>query len=107
MCWPATRAGFQALEVWAAKVDRYLEDHSPRELSRLFTGHGLEVVSVNSIEFIGFRKEQYPEIRERCKTLCTIAEVIGCRTLVVVPSPTPRRRRERGHEHRRPMGVHS
>ena len=84
------RAGFQALEVWAAKVDRYLEDHSPRELARLFTSHGLEVVSVNSIEFIGFRKEQYREIRERCRTLCTIAEVIGCRTLVVVPSPTPR-----------------
>src|SRR5512136_2861123 len=84
------RAGFRALEVWAAKVDRYLEDHSSRELARLFSDHGLEVVSINSIEFIGFRGGQYHEIQARCSALCSIAEIIGCRTLVVVPSPTPR-----------------
>jgi 2-keto-myo-inositol isomerase len=84
------RAGFQALEVWAAKVDRYLEEHSPRELARLFADHGLEIVSINSIEFIGFRGEQYSQIRARCRALANLAETIGCGTLVVVPSPTPR-----------------
>ncbi len=84
------RAGFQALEVWAAKVDKYLEDHSSRETARLFADHDIQVVSINSIEFIGFRGEQYAQIRERCRALCQLAEAIGCQTLVVVPSPTPR-----------------
>lgn len=85
----AERAEFQALEVWAGKVDRYLEDHSLHALARLFTDHTIQAVSINSIEFIGFRGERYAEIRERCRRLCQLAEVIDCQTLVVVPSPTP------------------
>ncbi len=86
----SARAGFQALEVWAAKMDKYLEKHSLSELASLFAESGVQPTAISSIEFIGFRGEQYPEIQDRCRQLCRIAETIGCSTLVLVPSPTPR-----------------
>jgi 2-keto-myo-inositol isomerase len=84
-------AGFKALEVWAAKVDRYLVSHSLADLGTLFTGHGIAPLTLNSIEFIAFRGVEYPQIRARCHELCRIAQAIGCPTVVVVPSPTPDR----------------
>ncbi len=84
------RAGYRALEVWAAKMDAYLRDHSLQEMNALFRKDGVEPASINSIEFIGFRGDEFAAIRQRCRDLCAIAEGIGCRLLVVVPSPTPR-----------------
>jgi 2-keto-myo-inositol isomerase len=84
-------AGFKALELWAAKVDRYLTDHSQSELSALFQDKRVAPMSVNSIEFISFRGDAYAEIRSRCHELCGIAQAIDCPTVVVVPSPTPSR----------------
>ncbi len=85
----SARAGFQALELWAAKVDSYLTSHSLADLRRLFVQYHVVPTAINSIEFIGFRGAAYPQIRERCQRLCEIAEAIDCTTLVVVPSPTP------------------
>ncbi len=34
-------AGFTALEVWAAKMDRYRAAHSPADLKTLFASHGV------------------------------------------------------------------
>jgi 2-keto-myo-inositol isomerase len=83
------RAGYGALEVWAAKMDSYLVDHKPADLAALFARHRVMPTAINSIEFIGFRGTEYHLIRERCHYLCTLAERIGCPVLVVVPSPTP------------------
>lgn len=85
----SSRAGFQALEVWAAKMERYLEDHSTKDLALLFERHDLEPASMSSIEFIAFRGDEYPSIQQRCLELSQMASAIGCSTLVVVPSPTP------------------
>lgn len=85
----AAAAGFTALEIWASKMDAYLEAHSPAELRGLFDVHGVQPVSINSIERITFRGDEYPQIQEQCQRYSTIAEAIGCRKLVVVPSPTP------------------
>lgn len=85
-------AGFRALEVWAAKVDRYLADHTPAELNALFVNAGVRPLTINSIEFIAFRPtDEYAAIRARCRALSRIAQAIGCPTVVVVPSPTPDR----------------
>ncbi|MCX6029223.1 MAG: sugar phosphate isomerase/epimerase [Chloroflexi bacterium] len=84
-------AGFGALEVWAAKVDRYLADHSLADLNALFVSHGILPLTLNSIEFIAFRGAEYGGIQARCHELCRIAQAIGCPTVVVVPSPTPDR----------------
>ena len=83
-------AGFRALEVWAAKIDRYLADHSLAELNALFVNAGVMPLTINSIEFIAFRPaDEYAAIRARCRDLSRIAQAIGCPTVVVVPSPTP------------------
>jgi len=84
-------AGFGALELWAAKVDRFLADHSLADLRMLFQGHGVVPLTLNSIEFIAFRGDEYARIQARCRELCKIAQAIGCPTVVVVPSPTPDR----------------
>jgi 2-keto-myo-inositol isomerase len=85
------RAGFGALEVWAAKLERYLVHHSLADLHALFAGQGVAPITLNSIEFIGFRGSEYKQIQARCHALGRIAQAIGCPTVVVVPSPTPER----------------
>jgi 2-keto-myo-inositol isomerase len=87
----SARAGFRALEVWAAKMDRYLASHSVDELKALFVDHGVSPAAVNSIEFIAFRGNEYPQIQTRLHELGKIAQAIGCPTIVVVPSPMPDR----------------
>lgn len=83
------QAGYQALELWAGKLDRYLAAHSVAELKALLDDNHVAPMSINSIEFIAFRGDEYGEIQERCKELCVLAEAIKCPTVVVVPSPTP------------------
>ncbi|MHB9037261.1 MAG: sugar phosphate isomerase/epimerase family protein [Armatimonadota bacterium] len=85
----SAHAGFVGIEAWAGKFDDYLREHSLTETAALFKENGVEAVSINSIEFIGFRGAEYENIRKRCKQLCEVAESIGCSKLVVVPSPTP------------------
>jgi 2-keto-myo-inositol isomerase len=85
-------AGFKALELWAAKIDRFLAGHTREELAALLRGAGVSPMTLNSIEFISFRDESdYAGILARCRELCDIAQFIGCPTVVVVPSPTPDR----------------
>ena len=87
----AAGAGFDALEIWAAKMDAYLEAHSPAELGDLFRRHGIRPASINSIEFITFRPPaEYDAVKDRCRTLCELGRTLGCDTIVVVPSPTPK-----------------
>ena len=85
-------AGFKALELWAAKLDKYLAAHSVAELKALLDGNDVAPMSINSIEFIAFRTpEDYAKIQARCKQLCELSEQIGNPCVVVVPSPTPDR----------------
>ncbi len=86
----ASTAGFSALEIWAAKMDAYLNDHSVKELKALFDNAGLQPVSINSIEFITFRPaDEYEQVKARCRELCRLGRTLGCDKIVVVPSPTP------------------
>ena len=83
-------AGFKGLELWAAKLDHFLQDHSLSELRALLGDNGVAPIAISSIEFIGFRGQEFQGIRDRCRELSEIAAGIGCPVLVVVPSPTPR-----------------
>ena len=86
----ARAAGFGGLEIWAAKMDAYLETSSVQALKALFEKSDLLPASINSIEFITFRPpEEYQEIKARCQELCELAQALGCDKIVVVPSPTP------------------
>jgi len=87
----SAHAGFKALEVWAAKLERYLADHLLAQLRALFVDKGIAPLALNSIEFIAFRGTEYAQVQTRCRELCRIAQAIGCPTIVVVPSPLPDR----------------
>ncbi|MEW5871537.1 MAG: hypothetical protein AB1894_19845 [Chloroflexota bacterium] len=55
----SAQAGFGALDVWVAKMDRYLEKHPMADLKALFASQGVAPQALNAIEFIGFRGAEY------------------------------------------------
>ena len=84
-------AGFQALEIWAKKLDAYLAHNTLNDLSGLLRRQRLVPASINSIERITFRPAaEYEAVRARCEELCARAQALGCDKVVVVPSPTPK-----------------
>jgi len=52
----AKAAGFDYLEIWAAKLRNFLRERSTAELADLFAASGLKPLSINSIEHITFRE---------------------------------------------------
>ena len=87
----AKNAGFDYLEIWAAKLRTFLKERSTSELRDLFSVSGLSPLSINSIEHITFRDAQaYESIKRECEELSRIASEIGCPCIVVVPGRLPR-----------------
>lgn len=86
----ASRAGFEYLEIWAAKLRKFLKSQTSGELKSLLKEHGLKPYSINSIEHITFRNaEKHLALLDECEELCRIASEIDCPYIVVVPSPLP------------------
>lgn len=86
----AKAAGFDYLEIWAAKLRTYLQSHTAAELKGLFAESGVKPYSINSIERITFRDEAgHAQLLDECKELCRIAKCINCPYLVVVPGKLP------------------
>jgi len=82
----AGAAGFELVELWAAKLRRYLESHAISELRALLTENNVEVYSINSIEHITFRSpEDYELIKAECGELSAVAGQLACPYIVVVP----------------------
>jgi len=86
----ASSAQYELLEIWSAKLYKYLESGTASELKDLLSEHELEPHSINSIEHITFRSpEDYSKIKEECAALSSIASEIGCPYIVVVPGKLP------------------
>ena len=85
------QAGYKALELWAEKIDVYLQTHSLDDLRVLFESNRVLPLTINSIEFVAFRGDEFPKIERRLHELGKIAETIGCPTVVIVASPLPDR----------------
>lgn len=86
----ASKAGFDLIEIWAAKLREFLKSNTVEDLKSLLKEHNLEAYSINSIEHITFRTpEDYSEIKAETEELSTIAEKIGCPYIVVVPGKLP------------------
>ena len=86
----AAEAGFDCLEIWAAKLRKFLAAGSAAELKSLLDEYGVEPYSINSIESITFRDaEGRARLLAECEELCRTASEIGCPYIVVVPSPLP------------------
>ena len=52
----AAAAGFDYVEIWAAKLRDFLKTHSVKDLKTLFNEGGVKPLSINSIEHITFRE---------------------------------------------------
>ncbi|HEV2834610.1 MAG TPA: sugar phosphate isomerase/epimerase, partial [Pyrinomonadaceae bacterium] len=86
----AAAAGFDYLEIWAAKLREFLKNSSVADLKKLFAEAGIAPLSINSIEHVTFRDAAaYLKIRNECEELCAIAEAIACPYVVVVPGKFP------------------
>jgi 2-keto-myo-inositol isomerase len=86
----AQAAGFNYIEIWAAKLRRYLEKKSTADLRASLSACNIEPLSINSIEHITFRSnDDYLSIKHECEELCEIAGGIGCPYIVVVPGRLP------------------
>ena len=90
----SAQAGFKMLELWAAKVNRFLADHSLAELQALFQKHHVAPMTFNSIEFIAFRSDDFGTIKD----LAIVAPVPSNSSALSIGSGTPcnwRSRREK------------
>jgi sugar phosphate isomerase/epimerase len=86
----ASAAGFDFLEIWAAKLRSFLHHRTSRELNKLLAESGVPPLSINSIEHITFRDAPaYESIKEQCSELSRIAATIKCPFIVVVPGRVP------------------
>lgn len=86
----AHAAGFDFLEIWAAKLRAFLKTNSAADLRKLFDERGLEPLSINSIEHITFRSPaDYAGIKAQCDELSSLAAVLRCPYIVVVPGRLP------------------
>lgn len=82
----ASAAGYDLIEIWSAKLYRYLENNSTTDLKAELTNANIDAYSINSIEHITFRDEaDYARIKAGCETLSGVASDIGCPYIVVVP----------------------
>jgi len=84
----AEAAGFDLLEIWAAKLRAYLKKHSLADLRREFAGRRIKPVAINSIERISFcaNYREKRRVEEELDELGTVAHALGCPYIVVVPS---------------------
>ncbi|MDO9087301.1 MAG: sugar phosphate isomerase/epimerase [Anaerolineaceae bacterium] len=87
----SAQAGYQALEVWAEKIDVYLATHSLTQLNALFVDQHVLPLTINSIEFVAFQGNEFHKIEAQLHKLGKIAQAIGCATIVIVASPLPGR----------------
>lgn len=86
----AGEAGFDMVEIWAAKLRKFLEFHSIADLRALLSGSNVEAYSINSIEHITFRTlEGYESIKAQCGELSAVAGELACPYIVVVPGKMP------------------
>ena len=87
----AAGAGYDALELGYSKIDDFLVRGSLQDLKQLLEQHQIQPTTLNALEFIAFRGDDYEKIKERARQFCGWCRALGCPTLIVVPSPTPDR----------------
>ncbi|MGH9969109.1 MAG: sugar phosphate isomerase/epimerase family protein [Pyrinomonadaceae bacterium] len=88
----ARAAGFDFLEIWAAKLRDFLKTQSVYDLRRMFDDSGVEPISINSIEHITFRSpNDYGRIKTECEELSSVAAELRCPYIVIVPGKLPQK----------------
>lgn len=87
----AGRAGFNFVEIWAAKLLGYLERGGLPALRRDLKRAGVKAATLNSVERVTFNDPSgHVRMQEDFQRFCRVAEAIDCDTVIVVPSPRPK-----------------
>lgn len=87
----AGRAGFDFVEIWAAKLMGYLERGGLPALTRDLRRAGLRAATLNSVEHVTFNDPSgHVRMLEDFQRFCRVAEAINAETVIVVPSPRPK-----------------
>ena len=87
----AGKAGFDFVEIWAAKLMGYLTRGGLPALKRDLKRAGVRPVTLNSVERVTFNDPSgHIRMLEDFQRFCRVAEAIGCETVIVVPSPRPK-----------------
>ncbi len=95
----AGQAGFDFIEVWAGKLLGYLERGGLTALRLDLKRAGLRAATLNSVEHVTFNDPSgHIRMLEDFRRFCRVAEVIGCETVLVVPSPRPKGASDRAVE---------
>lgn len=85
------KLSYDALEIWSAKLYQYLKKNTVSDLKKILKRKKVRVWSINSIECITFQDDKtFAKKKRECKKLCEICADIGCKNIVVVPSPNPK-----------------
>jgi len=87
----AGRAGFEFVEIWAAKLMGYLERGGLPALKRDLRRAGLRAATLNSVEHVTFNDPSgHVRMLEDFRRFCRVAQAVGAETVIVVPSPRPK-----------------
>lgn len=87
----AGKAGFDFVEIWAAKLMGYLERGGLRALKRDLKRAGVRAATLNSVEHVTFNDPSgHVRMLEDFQRFCRVAEAINAETVIVVPSPRPK-----------------
>lgn len=86
----AAECGYDALEIWAAKIDAYIERHPLEQLAAKMRALGVRPWCINSIEDITFRDaDGRGALLAETERLASIARTLGAPSIVVVPGRRP------------------
>jgi len=87
----AGKAGFDFVEIWAAKLMGYLERGGLPALKRDLKRAGVKAATLNSVEHVTFNDPSgHVRMLEDFQRFCRVTEAINAETVIVVPSPRPK-----------------
>jgi len=87
----AGAAGYDFVEIWAAKLMGYLTRGGLPALRKDLKRADLAAATLNSVEHVTFNDPSgHVRMLEDFTRFCRVAEAIACETVIVVPSPRPK-----------------
>jgi len=92
----AAKAGFEGLEIWIGKLEKYLEIKTEGDLIELIGMHGIKIASMCPIlDFMFKTEKEFTKILARVERLMKVAQRINCPCIVVCPSQLVKQNREK------------